>query len=112
MRAGQLRHRVILQTRTVAQNSMGEAVETWSTYATVWARVSPLRTRLSSDEFYHAQQINARLGVEVTIRYLHGVETIERVVYGRRVFDVRHVVDPDERHVELILACEEVKTSD
>lgn len=104
MRAGQLRHRVTIQQFTQTQNEYGEIVEGWTTFATVWAAVEPLRGR----EFWDAQQLNAEVTARIRLRYLSGVGPTMRVVYDGRTFEVDSVIDVDERHRELQLMCKEV----
>jgi len=50
----------------------------------------------------------------VTVPYVPGVTLTTTVVFhdpteGDRTFSVGGIVDPDERHLQLILACEEAK---
>lgn len=46
MRAGSLRHRITLQTAVDTQDgTTGEPVRSWTTLATVWAEVAPLKGR-------------------------------------------------------------------
>lgn len=50
----------------------------------------------------------------VTIPYVPGVSLITSLVFhdpreGDRAFSIGGIVDPDERHIQLILACEEAK---
>jgi head-tail adaptor len=47
----------------------------------------------------------------VTIPYLPGVTLVSTVIFhddgGDRTFSIAGIVDPEERHLELVLACEE-----
>lgn len=104
MRAGQLRHRIVLQQLTTTQNEFGEPVQTWTTFATVYAAVEPLRGR----EFFAAQQITAELSVRIRIRYRSDVKPAWRAVWGAHTYDIQDVIDVDGRHTELQLMCREV----
>ena len=42
IRAGRLNNRVVIQSSTPADNAFGEAVDSWSTLATVWAEVETM----------------------------------------------------------------------
>ena len=42
---GKLRDRVTVQQATETRNSLGEVVQSWSTYATVWASVEGISSR-------------------------------------------------------------------
>lgn len=46
MQAGRLRHRIVLQTAVDTQDqTTGEPVRSWSTLATVWANILPMKGR-------------------------------------------------------------------
>lgn len=107
MRAGRLRHRVTLQSPTTARNSFGEPIATFATYANVWADIRPLTGR----ERYAAQQVQASTTHQVRIRFRTDVEAIHRVQWvshgATRTLDITAVLDPEERHTELLLLCSE-----
>lgn len=106
MQAGRLRHRVVVQ-------SMGEPIvepgggftETPITVATVWASIEPATSR--SVERRVGAQVEATITHLVTMRYLAGVTTKMRLLFGLRVFQIRGLQNLDERNVMLTLACEE-----
>lgn len=103
MRAGELRHKVKLQEYTILQNTYGEATKVWTTYATVWARIQPLK----GNEALLAQQIKAELSHRLTIRYNSSVKAKHRVKFNERIFDVNSVRNLDERNVEQELMVKE-----
>jgi SPP1 family predicted phage head-tail adaptor len=105
MRAGRLRHRITIQEfRVTGRNVIGGEVKDWVNVATVWAGIEPIRGR----EYLAADQPRAELTHRVPMRYRPGiVPTTMRVKYGSRVFDIKSVIDPDERHVDLELMCTE-----
>ncbi|MDA8212164.1 MAG: phage head closure protein [Clostridia bacterium] len=104
MNAGELRHRVKIQQKSVTRDSFGAESVTWSDVATVWAVVEPLRGR----EFFGAQQVNAEVTTRIRIRYRSGVVPTMRALYGSRVYDIQSVINLDERNRELQLMCKEV----
>jgi SPP1 family predicted phage head-tail adaptor len=101
VRAGELRHRVTIQGRTITRNSYGEEKVDWMPVATVWAEV----TDLSGREYFAAQQVQAEVTTRIRIRYRPGVAPEMRVVAGARTFDILAVLDPDGRRRELHLMC-------
>lgn len=103
MRIGQLRHSVELQQPASNQDGYGEAVRTYTTYATVWASVEPLQGR----EFEFAQQISAETTHRITIRYNSNVTVEHRVKFGTRIFEITSPVNPKERNEKMILFCKE-----
>lgn len=106
MRAGQLRHEIILQEITYVQDGYGGTVvkSTWADIATVRALVEPLRGR----EYYDAQQINAELSMKVLIRYYPGVAPKWRIKWGTRILEIVEVLDIAGRLRSLQLLCSEV----
>lgn len=79
-------------------------MQTWADTATVWAAVLPLSGR----EYWAAQQVSAERAVEFHTRYLSGVVPKMRVSYNSRTFDIKSVINVEERNRELILVTEEV----
>jgi SPP1 family predicted phage head-tail adaptor len=103
MEAGRLDKRVTIQSQASTRNSIGEPVQTWSDVATIWASVEPVQGR----EFWAQQQVQSEVTTRVRIRYREGVTASMRVLYGSRVYDIRSVIDPKERHEEMQLMCSE-----
>lgn len=104
MRSGRLRHRVTIQQPVVAVNGYGERITTWSTVATVWAAVEPLRGR----EFFDAEQTQAEVSHRVVMRYRSGMVATMRLLHLTRVLHIQAIIDVDERHRELQLMCREM----
>jgi SPP1 family predicted phage head-tail adaptor len=97
--AGELTERITIETPANAQNAVGEATLTWSTFATVWARVQSLSGR----EAERYAEVVGFLGHKVTIRALPGVSTSMRVIYRNRTLEIG-AINEYERvwYVELI----------
>lgn len=103
MRAGALRHKLLLQSYTESQDNAGMVTESWSTYATVYGRVSPMA---SAERKLGPQTIGATMH-EIEIRNNSTVDTKHRVVFGSRNFYIENIVRPDERNIRILLQCEE-----
>ena len=103
MRAGTLRHKVVIQKNTPTRDSYGAEVEAWADYATVWASIEPARGR----EFWESQQVNAEVTGKIRIRYLEGITPKMRVKHGSRIFEIISVINPEERNRELQLMVKE-----
>ena len=93
MRAGMLRHRVVIEQVTEAQNDYGEPVETWAELATVWAR----KEDLSGRELFAAQQVQSTVTTRFTIRYRSDVQAKQRLSHAGTVYNIESVQDPDGR---------------
>lgn len=101
--AGQLRHRVTLQTLGRTRQAGGGYVEAPTTIATVWARVRALQ----GSERQRAMANGAANPFEVQIRYRAGLDSTKRAIYhhpdGDQVLNIRSVYDPTELREELLM---------
>lgn len=109
--AGNLRRRVQIQSRATTVDSFGGQSNSWSTLATVWADINPLSGR----ELLAAQQVQAEVSHQITVRYQASIFANPkavaplRVVYNSRVFNVQASLNEDERNIEVTLLCVEGK---
>jgi SPP1 family predicted phage head-tail adaptor len=99
-----LRHRIELQACVATRDEIGGLVDTWTTYATVWAEVRQANGR----EAWYSQQMNAQAAWTIGIRHRTDVTTKHRVIHDGRTFEVRSVTDEDQRRRYLRLACDEI----
>lgn len=90
MRSGELNRSIVIQSKTVAQDSFGEPVETWAkihTRDSLAARVMPQR----GNERFTAQQVVGEAVTTFKIRYRSDVTTLNRIVYDGRNWDIHDV---------------------
>ena len=107
MQAGRLRNRITIQQRATTQDSAGEPSNTWTTFATVWASVEPIRGR----EFFEAQKTSSSVTNRIIIRYSSTVASVApkmRVNFGSKYYDIEAVLNLEERDKEIHLMCAEV----
>ena len=104
MRAGNLRHRIAIQTNTPSVDAYGQPVEGWATVATVWAEV----VMLSGRELMAAQQVESQASVRVTIRR-RDVDARQRVSWDGRLFGVEAIIHDDSNRRTTQLLCSEVQ---
>lgn len=92
--AGELRHRVTLQTAATAADAGGGGSVTWSNTATVWAMVEPLSAR----EQFHADQLRSPISHRIIMRYRSDVTVTAamRISFSSRLFNIRGVRKLDE----------------
>ena len=104
MRAGQLRHLVTIEQRSSTPDTYGEPAQTWTTlHANQPASIEPLSGR----ELITAQAVQSDVTHRLRMRYVAGVQTKHRILFGSRVFDIRAVRDVNERNIELEMLCTE-----
>ena len=103
MRSGNLRHRIIIQEASEGQNAVGEITRSWSTFATRWASIEPLRGR----EKFEAMQMASNIDHKVNLRYVAGVIPKMRLLFGERILTIQGAINLEERNMELQLMCNE-----
>lgn len=105
MRAGTLRHRVLIQKRDPSQSPSGAVSDGWVSVATTYAAIEPLtgRERLTAD------QVQAETTHRIIIRWRPGFDPTYRIRFGDRIFHVESAISREERGRSLeLLAREEV----
>lgn len=100
---GDLRHQIVIQSKDLRQDSFGAETPTWSTFATVWAAVEPLRGR----EYLEAKHLQAEVDVRFRIRYRDGLLPSMRISYDGRLFDIMDIIHVKEHNRELQLMAKE-----
>lgn len=107
--AGELRHRITIQSPSNIQNEYGEievnSDETWIDFATVRASITPI----SGKEFFAAETVNSEITHKIKIRYIKGIASNMRVKFGDRYFDITSPpINFQEKNTELQLLCKEL----
>lgn len=100
MRAGRLRHQIRFERSTETVNAYNEPVQTWSLLASAWVGIEPLR----GNERIAAMQVQAAADVRIVTRYqtaLSDLNPKDRAVFGSKVYDIKAVINVDERNREL-----------
>ena len=105
MRAGSLRHKIVFQQLTVANDTWGHSSETWTdeftTYASIWT--------LRGVERMESMKLDNEITHKIRVRYRSGLHPKMRIRFGERYFNILSMVDPDERHIYYeIMADEEI----
>jgi SPP1 family predicted phage head-tail adaptor len=109
MMAGRMRHFVTFQERSTVADGMGGETVTWSDVLTTWATLTPL----SSSEQLETGKVEHNITHRLYIRYRPGIAPAQRVKYvdptlgSTRIFQIRSIIDPEERHERLELMIEE-----
>lgn len=104
MKSGQLNQRVTVQKLAATRDSTGEELETWTTVATRWANIEPLRGK----EKYQRSGETTTNFYKVLMRYEAGLlSTARRLVYGSQHLDIESVINIDEANSGYELTCRE-----
>lgn len=104
MNPGRLRHNIKIQKPTLAPDAISGNEVIWEDFLPkVRASIAPYQGR----EYFQAQQVQSEASTRILIRYVSGINTSMRIIYGERVFDIISIIDPKEQHRELQLMCKE-----
>jgi len=106
IRACDLRHRVVLEAEAPTPDGGGGQGDPWAA-ATAVANLRACITPLSGHERLHAQQLEAGVTHRILLRYRPGVTAKQRLRFGDRVFNIRAVIDVEERNRWLEILAEE-----
>lgn len=101
--AGKLNRKITLESLTQTRDVEGGLVDSWTTFATPWAKVSNLSGNERRVTDHGGKVGEAR--TEFVIRYLPGVTSKMRVSYDGKLYDIVHVNDFGEAHRFLVLTC-------
>jgi SPP1 family predicted phage head-tail adaptor len=103
--SGTLDTLITIQSRTVTQNSVGEAVETWTDTAYMHAH----KSSRSGREFYSASRTVAEDAVFFTIRHMDGLDSTMRVLHGADTYNITAVRYSEKRRESIELQCSLVR---
>ena len=106
MRPGTLRHRVSIQYPVQTSDGMGGYTEEWATAAQRQAAIWPV----SSRERLDALKLESEVTHRIRVRYLSGVTSKHRILFGSRAFNIIGApINHEERNIHLdILATEQI----
>lgn len=109
VKAGTLRHRVLLENRVVADDPLGGEIVSWVPVTTlagdgkVWANVR----FMSGMETLRTDAIVATLKASIRILFRNDLKPTARATYNGQVFDIKAAMpDPGTGRDYLDLACE------
>lgn len=101
LQAGRLRHRIVFENPTEAEDAYGEPVKSWQPIpdGEVWAR----KEDLSGRELFQAQQVSAEITTQFTIRYRTGIDARMSIRHGDGFYHIKSVQDPDGLREHLLI---------
>jgi len=109
VRAGSLRHKITVQSKTVTSTGdRGQPVYSWTTLATPNASIESATSVGKKAEV--ARQMVATASHMITMRYLAGIDEKCRVQWNGRTFNIGGIWNHEERNIWLTLICTEQKT--
>ena len=102
---GDFRHVIIFQKRTKYQNDYGEEIDEWVDVIKTRAAIYPMSGR----EFFAAEQVQSEITHKINIRYVPGISSDMRILFGERVFEMDSPpINFQEKNILLQLMCKEL----
>ena len=100
MDIGKLNKRIVIQIQSATYDAAGQQVESWSTFATVWANIK----HNSGLETIKSDALASSVKSSMRIRYLAGVNAGMRVVYSGIQYEITAVLPHvnEKRYIDLI----------
>ena len=107
MKAGNLRHVIDIQDASVVADGQGGFVSTWtavSGLANLRAAIWPL----SGTERLESDKLELAVSHKIRIRYHSGITAEMRIKHGIRYFNIKSIINPDERNIMVDMLAEEI----
>lgn len=98
--AGPLDRYVTIEQKTKTRDAYGAEIETWTTFAQVWASKRDIRGR----EYFAAQQVNAETDTVWRIRWIAGVKAEMRINWNGTLYDIQDIAEIGRREGLEIMA--------
>ena len=93
MNPGDLDQRIVIQGLSEAADDFGQSVQTFSTLATVWAKIEERR----GTEGESGDQLVATRLVDFIIRYKSGLDERMRIAYSGNTYLIQSIIKEDAR---------------
>ncbi len=103
IKAGDLRHRVTIESATRTSDDAGGSTTEWQTVAEVWAAIW---SRTVAEDFA-LDRIAGTASHDIWIRYRSDVTPDMRIRLGNRIFDILGAIDVEDRGAWLKCPSEE-----
>jgi len=101
IRAGRLRHRLTLQSKTQTISSTGSVSYSWATDSTVWGAIEPLSGR----EYLAASQTKNENEIRIIMRYHSTIDATWRIVNDGNSYSIKALWNEDERDRMTVCMC-------
>ena len=100
---GKMRYRIKVENPTNTRDAGGGLSQTYTPVTFIYANIMPTNANSS----YRQGIVQEKVTHELTIRYMKNIGTNSRISFGSRLFDIKGIINVDERSRFLKLLCEE-----
>lgn len=102
-RIADLRHQILIREKQLVDDGYGGQTETLVTIHDTWAAIWPV----SAKEARESMRTESNVTHNIRIRYRTGITHAMIVVFGTRTFEIKGIVNIEERNILLDLVCNE-----
>lgn len=92
-KVSEMRHLITIEQRTLTSDGRGGSEETWATFATAYAKITPK----SAKEIWQSDKLDHRITHSLLMRYVSGVTADMRISFDSRIFHIKGIRDLEER---------------
>jgi SPP1 family predicted phage head-tail adaptor len=100
---GKMRFRVKVERSTNTRDAGGGISQAFNPVTYIYANIKPT----SANSSYRQGMVQEKITHEVTLRYMTNIDTNSRITYGTKNFNIKGIINVDERDRYLKLLCEE-----
>jgi SPP1 family predicted phage head-tail adaptor len=99
MNIGKLNKRITIQSQSSTFDAAGQQVESWSTFATVWANIK----HLSGIETIKSDAMASTVKASIRIRYIPGINAGMQVIYQNLTYRIEAVLAhvDEKRYIDM-----------
>ena len=91
--SGLLRNKIDIERETTAVDNTGGYSSGWSVVLSVYAAIQPV----NGFEKLHSMQLKTNVSHKMYLRYTNNITTKDRIIYDNREFQIRAVINVEER---------------
>lgn len=102
--AGDRRHVVVVEQKSTTKGSMGNVLESWSTFATIRCKIWPGKGK----EAEESRRETGRVLTRFFTGYYPGITIGMRLSFKSRYFDITNIANLGELNRELEISTEEI----
>lgn len=109
MKAGKLRHEVVIQDASRSADAYGQQNPTWSTFSATYAKIENLK----GNELLVAQQVNSKIDTKIKIRWVSGLRSNMRIQAthdsNTRYYNIVSINTVDEIEETIEIMCQRLE---
>ena len=108
--AGELRHRIQIQSPSTLQDSVGQPTTEWTTYYTCWAKIATAKGQFT----FQGSEFTSKTTYLISMRYQPRVPVAvsDRVLFNGEVYEIEFIDNVRQLNRELLLTCHVINDSE